>query len=438
MGLLQPLPVPWRPWQRVNIDFITHLPKVQGYDAIMVVVDGLSKRSHFIPTHGTATAMSTAQLFYDTVWKHHGMPQIIVSDRDSKFTSGFWQTLWKLTGTQLRMSTAYSPQTDGAVERVNRVLEEMLRSYVNHKAMDWPEHLTACEYAYNDAVNETTGFSPFKLDTGRRDPVNPLHMFTAAANHYGEGRRVIQTVQDFLDQRNEDLRLARNALILAQQRMKQYHDTKVRPVNLKKGDRVWLSTRRGTDHARIKYPGMAEASSLSPSRIGPFKITEKVNENAFRLKLPYSIKIHPVVHARYLTLCKPSEAFTDSRKQEPEPPVTMDDGRVEYEVDKLVGKRVIARGRGIRTEYLVKWKGYGDEETSWEPLANLDNSEEAVTRYEAKLQRDQQQDAVAEIYHQQAHAVLACTQQQARWYLEMENNEKTMPSKYIFTQFRTQ
>ena len=132
LGLLRPLELPHRNWDTVSVDFITQLPKTEdGYDAIMVVVDSASKRAHFVPTTTTASAGQTAHLFFDTVFRHHGLPKKIVSDRDSKFTAKFWQTLWNLVGTRLAMSTAFSPQTDGQTERCNRTLQEYIRAYVD-------------------------------------------------------------------------------------------------------------------------------------------------------------------------------------------------------------------------------------------------------------------------------------------------------------------
>ena len=140
LGLLQPIPIAWKPWSCISMDFITFLPKsVGGYDAIMVVVDQLTKRAHFIPTVTTASAASTAQLFFDEIWKYHGLPVKIISDRDSKFTSKFWSTLWKLLGTELAMSTAYSPQTDGQTERLNKTLEQYIRMYIDVHSDNWAQ-----------------------------------------------------------------------------------------------------------------------------------------------------------------------------------------------------------------------------------------------------------------------------------------------------------
>ena len=116
-GLLQPLPIPARPWEQVSMDFIVQLPKTKaGFDAIVVFVDTFSKMTHFAPTKTTASAPDTARLFFDHIFRLHGLPKSIVSDRDAKFTSKFWKSLFQTLGTKLAMSTAFHPQTDGQTE----------------------------------------------------------------------------------------------------------------------------------------------------------------------------------------------------------------------------------------------------------------------------------------------------------------------------------
>jgi hypothetical protein len=129
-GLLQPLSIPGEPWENVSMDFMVSLPPSKGFDAIMVVVDRFSKMAHFIPTKDEATAQETRRLFFSHIFKHHGLPKDIVSDRDPKFTSKFWQALWKRMGSEIKMNTSFRPQTDGQTKRVNLVIQQFLRNYV--------------------------------------------------------------------------------------------------------------------------------------------------------------------------------------------------------------------------------------------------------------------------------------------------------------------
>lgn len=160
-GLLQPLPIPDQAWQMVTMDFIEGLPRSKCYDYILVVVDKFSMYAHFLPLSHPFTALTVAQTFMDHIYKLHGMPLSIVTDRDRIFTSHLWQELFKLSGTQLKMSSAYHPQIDGQTERVNQCLE------------------TLSEYWYNTCYHTSLQTTPFKALYGY-DP-----------NHFG-----IAPVQD--------------------------------------------------------------------------------------------------------------------------------------------------------------------------------------------------------------------------------------------------
>lgn len=129
-GLLQPLPVPQQAWQIVSLDFIEGLPKSKRFDTILVLIDKFTKYGHFIPLSHPYTAISVAQLYLDQVYKLHGLPQVLISDRDRVFTSALWQELFKLSDTTLNMSSSYHPQTDGHTERLNQCLETYLKYMV--------------------------------------------------------------------------------------------------------------------------------------------------------------------------------------------------------------------------------------------------------------------------------------------------------------------
>ncbi|KAK9800185.1 hypothetical protein WJX73_005436 [Symbiochloris irregularis] len=161
-GLLQPIPIPDRPWEQVTLDLVTDLPTTPtGHDAILVVVDRLSKMVHFVPTTKTVTAEGTARLFKDHVFKYHGLPEVIIGDRDVRWSGQFWSAVFRSLGTKIRLSTAYHPQTDGQTERANRTMEEILRSYVHPLADDWEARLGDAEFSYNNSTQASTGRSPF-------------------------------------------------------------------------------------------------------------------------------------------------------------------------------------------------------------------------------------------------------------------------------------
>jgi transposase InsO family protein len=151
-GLLMPIPPPKECWEEISMDFVTGLPVSDGYDAIMTIVDKLSKRPKYAPTHTNATAEDTARLFFDHVVRHHGLPKRIISDRDSKFTSRFWQALLKNMGVKLNMTTAHRPQADAQTERMNLVLEDALRCLVSYEGTNWVSKLATIEYAHATLV----------------------------------------------------------------------------------------------------------------------------------------------------------------------------------------------------------------------------------------------------------------------------------------------
>ena len=185
------------------MDYVVQLPITKrGHDAILVFVDRLSKMVHLVPTTTKVTGAQTAQLFFDHVFKHHGLPTDIVSDRDSRFTSHFTKELLRLLGTKQCMSTAFHPQTDGQTERTNRVMEDMLRHYVGARHDDWDDCLTAAEFAINNSYQESIQTTPFRMIYGI-DPQLPLSV--------GRGSKV-RSAQEFADKMAEGLADAKKAM----------------------------------------------------------------------------------------------------------------------------------------------------------------------------------------------------------------------------------
>jgi len=164
-----PNTIPEKPWSHILVDFITKLPLAQGYDAILVVCDRFSKMAHFIATMERTSAEELARLFRDQVWKLHGLPESIVSDRGVQFTVGMIKELNNLLGIQTKLSTAYHPQTDGQTERVNQELKQYLRVFIDHRQEQWPDWLGMAEFVYNNKIHMATKVSPFKVNYGQ-DP----------------------------------------------------------------------------------------------------------------------------------------------------------------------------------------------------------------------------------------------------------------------------
>jgi hypothetical protein len=380
-GLLQPLAVPPRRWHTVTMDFITQLPKSKnGYDAIFVVVDKLSKRGYFIPTHTTAGADVTARLFFrHIVAAGHGVPSVIVSDRDSKFTSVFWKTLWKMFDTRLAMSTAFHPQTDGQTENLNRTLEQILRAYTNRNQDNWDELLCYAELSYNNAKQSSTGRSPFYLDHGQ-DPVLPSTMI--AANQSDEE---VKTAADGVNAVERLLVELRSALVnvdaelhRAQAYQKKYADRNRRDESFVVGDRVWLNA------SDITYD--VGAHKLLDKYIGPYPVEAIASPVAYKLTLPARLsRIHPVFHVSKLKRVVGDAGKFPGRVQVDRPaPAAKVDGEDAWYVERITNKRKTKK-HGV--EYLVKWEGYPEWESTWVPIANVKHASDAIEEYERSVRQ---------------------------------------------------
>ncbi|CAI7788781.1 unnamed protein product [Closterium sp. NIES-54] len=361
-GLLQPLEIPTAPWTCVSLDFITDLPRTPtGFDSILVVIDKLSKMAHFIPTTGTVTAAETAKLFFTQVVRLHGLPSAIISDRDTRFLSNFWTALFQLLGTQIRLSTAYHPETDGQTERMNRTLEDALRSCVNSMQTDWDQHLAAVEFAYNSSPNIATGEPPFLLATGQlprsvTSLPHPLHSPNP-------------TAADFISSHHRILQLARRKLQLAQERQVRYANQHRHHTTFRVGDLVLLST------ANLALLNAGTSRKLAPRFVGPFPITKVLSPVTYRLQLPPHMTIHPVFHVHLLRPYRsPSHPF------QPRPPMFSAHPDL-HEVDTILSHRDTSVGH----EYLIHWRNTSGSEDSWEPFSNLSHAPRAIGVYLASL-----------------------------------------------------
>jgi len=233
-GKLMPNAIPEKPWSHILADFITKLPLAQGYNAILVVCDHFSKMVHFIATTEKTSAEGLAKLFRDHVWKLHGLPEIIISDRGVQFAVGIIKELNNLLGIQTKLSTAYHPQTDGQMERINQELEQYLRVFIDHRQEQWPDWLETAEFIYNNKVHTATKTSPFKANYGQ----DPKMGF--------EGRRKgkYEVAEKFIERMRKIQEKAKAALEKAQEEMKKFTNRKRREEEeYRVGDLVLLSTK---------------------------------------------------------------------------------------------------------------------------------------------------------------------------------------------------
>jgi transposase InsO family protein len=372
-GLLQPLPIPDGRWEDIAMDFVVELPRTKkGHDAILVVVDRLTKRAHFCPTTTDATAPDTARVFIDNIFRLHGLPRTIVSDRDPRFTSKFWKALFEILEVKLKPSTAYHPQTDGQTERVNRTLEQILRAYVGYHQNDWDRWLPLAEFAYNNAKQASTGMTPFYCDLGQH-PLVPSALLVP--HEFSDSTRVGATAE-FLQRMADILQEARGAIADAQDRQALYANEHRREEEFKEGEMVLLSTANITTDVDRQRP----SRKMNPRFIGPYRIVKMVSPVACKLELPPTMTIHPVFHVSLLRKYQPNPEEFSERCQPPPPPVVIGDQQ-EYEVERILDKRERRR----RIEYLVKWVGYELHDATWEPIGNLENAQDVVRDFEESL-----------------------------------------------------
>jgi hypothetical protein len=301
------------------MDFIVQLPKTKcGWDAIVVFVDRLSKQAHFVPTTTTASAPDIAKIFLNQIFRLHGMPSTIISDRDSKFMSKFWKAFFTLHGTKLKLSTVYHPQTDGQTEQTNRTLKQMLSIFCCYKQNDWDKYLVHAEFAYNNSQQTSMKKTPFYLNYGQ-------HPRTASTI----GHSIVPAAQDLAETISDLTRMAQDAIIEAQDQQAKYANMKHREVSYQTNDMVLLKT----DHLHPDTLAQQPSKKLRAHRIGPFKIVDKIREVNYRLELPHNIRIHPVFHVSQL------EAYHENpfseRTVPPPPPIQINDHE-EYEVEAIL------------------------------------------------------------------------------------------------------
>jgi hypothetical protein len=348
-GLLQPLPIPEWKWETISMDFITGLPtSTKQNDAIMVVVDKLSKSTHFIPVKSTCKAIDIANIFMKEIFKLHGMPKKIVSDRDTKFTSNFWKSLMAGLETKLLFSTAYHPQTDGQTERVNQILEDMLRMHVMHQPKKWEDYLPLVEFAYNNGYQESLKMSPFEVLYGR--PCNTPVSWSNPVNIITIGPDMLKEMEQQVIQIKQNLKVAQN-------RQKSYADRKRTPREFKTGDHVYLRVRPRKSSLR-----MGACAKLAPRYCGPFEVLDRVGPVAYRLALPPTVKAHNVFHVSLLKkYVHDSNHIIDWSVIQVEP-----EGEFLPEPQCILDRKETPLRNRTIAQVKVQWKHFGPDEATWE------------------------------------------------------------------------
>lgn len=286
-GELVPLPVPDRPWATLGVDFIVKLPVSRGFDSVLVFIDHFSKAAHFVPAREAWSASDLADQFLTSVFCLHGLPDRIVSDRGPTSVSRFWTAVQQRLRICPSPSTAFHPATDGQTERVNAVLEDYLRYFVNERQDDWASWLPVAEFSYNNTPSSSTLFSPFFACFGFHPRFNSLSLSSAVPS----ADAWVTSMQKI----HEDLASCLRAAKASQARF--YNKGRRVADSFAPGDLVWLSRR----NLKTSRP----SNKLDVRRVGPFPVIKMVGSNAVKLELPPAFRrLHPVFNlsliSRYL------------------------------------------------------------------------------------------------------------------------------------------
>ncbi|KAL5731844.1 hypothetical protein ACHQM5_004534 [Ranunculus cassubicifolius] len=352
-GLLQPLPTPDKPWTDISMDFIEGLPSSGNKNTILVIVDRFSKYSHFVALKHPFTASTVAQLYLDSVFKLHGLPQKIISDRGSVFLSQFWRKLFELVGTKLLYSSSYHPQTDGQTERVNQCLETYLRCMASLAPNRWATWLPLAEWWYNTSHHTATKLSPFQALYGY---IPPFHTFPQqpATNNV--------EVHKFLTERAATFDIIKDNLLFAKARMKFYADKRRTERVFKVGDYVYLRLQPYRQHS----VSVRRNLKLAPRFFGPYKITEKIGTVAYRLELPDSSLIHPIFHVSQL-----KQAVGVTTPISTSLPPTTSAGQILLQPVSILDHRTIKRRHILVPQLLIQWSHHHPADTTWEDEADF-------------------------------------------------------------------
>ncbi|GMI67905.1 hypothetical protein HRI_000459800 [Hibiscus trionum] len=351
-GLLQPLPIPETLWSSIGMDFIEGLPKSGRVNCILVVVDRLTKYSHFLGLIHPFTAKDVAQAFLKNVFKLHGLPSNIVCDRDKVFMSVFWKELFGKLGVVVHASTAYHPETDGQTERVNQCLETYLRCMTGERPKDWSEWLHLVEWWYNTTFHSAIRTTPYQALYGQPPPI---HL------PYIAGESLVEAVDRSLQAREAAIKMLKFHLQRAQDRMKSQADRKRKECEYLVGDWVFLKLQPYRQQSVSARSGQKLASRW----FGPFRIIERIGAVAYKLDLPANSKVHPVFHVSQL------KKRVGSEKIQEEWPIIDADGSISKEPLRVIDRRIGRKGNRAVTEVLVEWSNSFPEDATWESLHEL-------------------------------------------------------------------
>ena len=345
-GLLQQPRIPPGRFTDITMDFKFGLPMSEGYDSFCVIVCRLTKHALFIPCNKTITGKEFAKLFIEYHFRHYGLPERIISDRDKVFKGTFWTAVCKRLKIEHKLSSGYHPETDGQSERTIQILEQYLRVFISYHQDDWVEYLPMAEFSYNNTYQDSIKQTPF-----------------FACNGFNPRYDAVTQIQDspdantFADDINENLILLKLVLKDSMDRYKALADAKRQDLVFEVGQKVWLNS--------YDYKTNRPMKKLDYKRFGPYLVLEKLGAVSYKLKLPVSMKIHNVFHISRLAPYVTNE-YNRNRKINEKPPIIIDDEE-HFEVEEILDSKKV-KGK---MWYLVSFLGYDSEWDEWTPVSML-------------------------------------------------------------------
>nr|KYP56886.1 Transposon Ty3-G Gag-Pol polyprotein [Cajanus cajan] len=287
-GLLQMMEVPKWKWDSITMDFFVGLPRSgKNCDSIWVIVDRLTKCAHFLPVNIKWSLEKLTQLYIKEIFRLHGVPSSIISDRDPRFISRFWRSLHQTLGTKLRLSSAYHPQTDGQFERTIQSLEDLLRACILDHLGSWEEMLPLVDFTYNNSFHASIGMTPFEA-LYRRKCRTPLCWFKEGESMMVGPEIILQTT--------EKVKQIQERMKAAQSRQKSYADKRRKPLEFSEGEYVFLKVTPTTGVGRA-----IKAKKLNPKFIGSYQILKRIGPVAYQIALPsFLSNLHDVFHVSQL------------------------------------------------------------------------------------------------------------------------------------------
>jgi hypothetical protein len=354
-GTLQPLPIPSWKWEDISMDFIVGLHNTsQKHNSIWVIIDRLTKTAHFLPVHTTYSAKKYAEVYLDQIVQLHGVPKTIISDRGAQFIARFWEQLQYALETKLIRSSAYHPQTDVQTERVNQILEDMLRACIIHYGASWDKCLALAEFSYNNSYQSSLQMAPFEDLYGRRCRTPLSWSETGERKIFGS---------DLVVEAEDKVKVIQANLKAAHSRQNSYADQRRKPLQFQVGDFVYLrvSPTKGVQHFGIK-------GKLAPRYVGPFEILEVCGPVAYRILLPSQLTaIHDVFHISQLKKCiKVPTQIVEARAIEIEPDLSY----TEQPIQILDIQERVTRRKKIKM-YKILSDHHTEEEATWETESYL-------------------------------------------------------------------